>query len=233
MESPSAKLFLAYKDGAEGTRLGMELYGRLKDRYEVFFAKSLAPGSEWPQASQESLQQADFFVALMTRDACDSSTSDFLPHEIDLAVQLYRAARKPLIIPVRVAHLTPYDYRLGARLARFQEIYLEDAEDVAGLVRKLTGALEGRPAEPGDVTLSALAPYRLAESARRRLAASYVDLPALQRSAARLEAGDLVWLTGGAGARNFAALSLAARDGREVYSIPRTKPWTEVSRTPL
>jgi hypothetical protein len=225
-------IFLAYKDGLEGTNLGSALHDLLSEAYEVFFAKRLIPGFDWTRVTPEKLEQADFFVALMTRDACDSTTSDFLPKEIDLAVKLQAERQRPVVIPVRVAHLEPYDYRLGARLARYQEIYVEDPDDLNGLVKKLVDAFEGRLTPPQDTHVTALAPYSLPELTRRRLAAAFVDLPPLQRAAARLDAHQLVWFTGDPGVRNYAALSLAAVCGaRPIYSLPKSKTWSDVNNT--
>ncbi len=229
--SARARVFLAYRATPESIRLAQDLHAQLEGEYEVTFAPEYSPGIEWSAHTEERLGEADFFVALMTQDACDSTQSIYLPYEVETATKHYLEHARPVIIPVRVAHLEPYDYRIGACLTRFQEIEVGSPEDLGDLVKR---ALAGRPAPPRNTVSAVLGDYALSQKDHLRLAAAHVNLPALQSAWSGLEAGDTVWLIGEPGVTNYAARSLAAKmvpEGRDIYLIPRGKSWQEVEKT--
>ena len=87
--SARARVFLAYRATAEGIRLAQDLHAQLDGEYEVTFAPEYSPGTEWSAHTEERLGEADFFVALMTQDACDSTQSIYLPYEIETATKRY------------------------------------------------------------------------------------------------------------------------------------------------
>jgi hypothetical protein len=159
----TARLFLSYKRNVEPDQsLARDVTdGLSRAGHAVFTDQRLAVGQTWAREIEQQIRQADYLVVFLT---AESSRSEMVRGEIELARHHAASAGKPLILPVRVGFDGPLPYPLNAYLDGIQYATWNRPADTPRLVEELLAASAGvpRPETRGGpsllVSMATLAP---------------------------------------------------------------------------
>ncbi len=113
---PASQLFLSYNRSAATTAAADRLFRRAKvqlgRRAETFFdQRSIAAGTDWPQAIDAALARCTHFIALVS---VDYWLSDACQHELTSAVARYESGGSPRLLFVLAEPLDPNALELDA-----------------------------------------------------------------------------------------------------------------------
>lgn len=142
--SRTARIFLSYKRNIEPDQsLAAEMVAALsKAGHAVFIDQRLVVGQAWAREIEQQVRASDYLVVFLTEE---SSRSEMVRGEIELARQHAALAGSPQILPVRVAFDKPLPYPLSAYLDKIQYATWTTAADTSRLVRELLAAIAGDP----------------------------------------------------------------------------------------
>jgi hypothetical protein len=152
--SQAARVFLSYKrHAAPDQTLAQEMVAGLsKAGCAVFVDQRLTVGQAWAEEIEAQVRQSDFLVVILT---AESSRSEMVRGEIELARRHAASGSGPRILPVRVAFDGPLPYPLSAYLGGIQYAIWNDAGDTARLLAELLAAMAGEQAGSAGVALAA------------------------------------------------------------------------------
>ncbi|MBV9707806.1 MAG: toll/interleukin-1 receptor domain-containing protein, partial [Chloroflexi bacterium] len=133
------KIFISYKrEATPDEHLAHHLAAYLEQQgHSVFIDVHIPPGQEWSHVIQQRIEQADFFIVLLSQY---SVSSDMVIHEVAIAYDHKNQHNAPNIIPIRIAYTTPYTqmpYNLGAMLAPIQSMEWTEDGDESTIGQKL------------------------------------------------------------------------------------------------
>jgi hypothetical protein len=151
----AARVFLSYKRNMEPdqTLAGEVVRGLEGAGHAVFIDQRLTVGQTWAQEIETQVREADYLVVFLT---AESSHSEMVRGEIEMARHHAAAAAHPRILPVRVNFDGPLPYPLNAYLDKIQYATWSGPQDTPGLLRELTAAMTGQPpAKPTAVPAAA------------------------------------------------------------------------------
>jgi hypothetical protein len=129
------RVFISYKHVDPDQKLAMEIYNRLQQRFDVFIDQDIPVGMNWAERINAELDQADYFVVLLSEQAM---RSEMVLGELDVARDLATArVGRPRILPVRIARLDPLPYPQSAYLRYVQWIAWNAEEDTERVAEQL------------------------------------------------------------------------------------------------
>jgi len=143
----SAQIFLSYKRNVEPDHtLASEVVAGLSAAgHRVFIDQQLAVGQGWAEEIEIQVRKSDFLIVFLT---AESSRSEMVRGEIDIARHHAATAGRPQILPVRLAFEGPLPYPLNAYLDKIQYALWSGAADTSRLIDQLLDVIAGRsPAE--------------------------------------------------------------------------------------
>ena len=156
-----ARVFLSYKRNQEPDQsLAREIVGGLADAgHSVFIDQRLTVGQAWAREIESQVRQSDYLIVFLT---AESSRSEMVRGEIEIARQNAAAGSRPQILPVRLAFEGPLPYPLNAYLDNIQYASWRGPEDTQSLLRELLAAMAGVTTEaragPAPASSSAALP---------------------------------------------------------------------------
>ena len=138
-----ARIFLSYKRHAQPDQtLAHEMVeGLSRAGCTVFIDRRLTVGQEWAQEIEAQVRHADFLIVFLT---AESSRSEMVRGEIELARRHAACGCGPRILPVRVAFDGPLPYPLSAYLDGIQYATWNDLDDSPRLLEELLAAMAGQ-----------------------------------------------------------------------------------------
>jgi AAA-like domain/TIR domain len=141
----TARVFLSYKRHVEPDQaLAQEMVSGLSAAgHSVFIDQRLTVGQAWAREIEAQVHQSDYLIVFLT---ADSSRSEMVRGEIEIARRHSEANSRPRILPVRVAFEGALPYPLSAYLDPIQYAVWKGPEDTPGLLNKLLSAISGESA---------------------------------------------------------------------------------------
>ncbi len=143
--SQNTRVFISYRSQPPDSSLAEEFYTALKAAgYQPFMAaKSIRLGENWPQRIDEELEQADYFVLLLSEK---SVVSEMVTEEVRRARELRdRNNGKPAILPIRVCFPmnspVALNYDLRGYLQRTQQREWNSPADTPAILEELLSLL--------------------------------------------------------------------------------------------
>jgi hypothetical protein len=149
--SSTARVFLSYKRNAEpdGT-LARDVVAALSGAgHHVFIDQRLTVGQAWAEEIEKQVRQSDYLILFLT---AESSRSEMVRGEIEIARHHAAINGAPRILPVRVAFDGPLPYPLNAYLDKIQYAMWSSPVDTPRLLSELQGVLGGHtPRGAGEI----------------------------------------------------------------------------------
>src|SRR6476469_6815146 len=139
-----ARVFLSYKRHVEPdqTLAGDLVRGLEQAGCTVFTDQRLTVGQAWAQEIERQVREADYLVVFLT---ADSSRSEMVRGEVEMARHYAAVAARPRILPVRVNFDGSLPYPLNAYLDKIQYATWNRTEDTPRLTQELIAAMAGQP----------------------------------------------------------------------------------------
>jgi hypothetical protein len=116
--------------------------GLTKSGCAVFIDERLTVGQTWAREIEAQVRQSDFLVVFLT---AESSRSEMVRGEIEIARRQAASGSGPRILPVRVAFDGSLPYPLNAYLDGIQYAVWNDPSDTSRLLEELLGVMAGEP----------------------------------------------------------------------------------------
>ena len=138
--SPAARIFLSYKRNVEPDQtLAHELVAGLSGAgHNVFIDRRLNVGQTWAREIEAQVRACQFLIVLLT---AESSRSEMVRGEIELARHHAATHSTPHILPVRIHFDGPLPYPLNAYLDAIQYATWQGPEETPQLIQELLGAM--------------------------------------------------------------------------------------------
>ena len=143
----SANLFISYRNKEPEQKLAQTFHDALKAAgHRVFMAaESIRLGDDWPQRISEALEEADYFLLLLSPK---SATSEMVLDEVRKAKGLrdVRTDRRPVILPIRVNFpiTDPLNYDLSSYLRFIEQREWSAQEDTNPLIEEILSIIAER-----------------------------------------------------------------------------------------
>jgi hypothetical protein len=148
---------------------------------------------------------------------------------LERAYSLNKEHGHPVVLPIRVAFTGRYPLDVQAYIGRVHALFWDD-KNIAAQIARLQAAIENKPPPPTRSLNVGLDGMLVGDNRRKRMAETFVAPQGLGEGL--LGERKLLWLTGDADVRNYAALSLAAREGADsLYEVTRSRSWSDVNNT--
>jgi hypothetical protein len=131
-----ARVFISYKHANPDQTLALDIYEGLRQRYSVFIDRRISAGMDWARRINAELEQADFFVVLLSEQ---SILSEMVIGELDFVRDLAaeRPERRPRILPVRMAGIKRLPWPLSAYFRYVQWIEWSTPGDTKRVIEQL------------------------------------------------------------------------------------------------
>jgi hypothetical protein len=233
-------IFISHKcDVPADETLAKQLYESLTDLgCDVYLDEAQPIGIDYEKAIDQSLQRADFVLALLTKDSNDS---DWVKAELCYAHKLLRQHGRPRFIPIKIG-----SFELAPTLrAVFTTVNLRsyEASDYDQILKDVKNGILGLPPDilPFRIGLEA---FLVGEYRKILTRATSVNSPELRRAGQQLNKQKLFWAVGDSGVRNHCARVLAvqefdrrlASNGNKpkrlnIYEVPWSFNWSRVDET--
>ncbi|ESA38738.1 serine threonine protein kinase [Leptolyngbya sp. Heron Island J] len=146
---PKTQVFISYRSREPDVAIAQQFHAQLSGAgHEVFMAAaSIRLGDNWPQRVNTALEQADYFILLLSPQ---SITSEMVIEEVRQAKHLHDTQGRPVILPIRVnlPMDAPLNYDLRGYLQRIQQGHWESEQDTARLLREILELIGENVAPP-------------------------------------------------------------------------------------
>jgi len=142
------RIFISYRHTDPDQVLAKTLYSAFATEYNVFMDTDIPVGVDWAARIRHEIDQADFFICLLSKDAVQS---EMVIEEINIAHQLQKERGTPILFPVRVAFREPLGYMLGAYLNRIQWAMWDGDDSTDDLMRVLRQAIFAKSGLPASI----------------------------------------------------------------------------------
>ena len=149
--SRTARVFLSYKRNAEPDgAVAREVVAALSGAgHHIFIDQRLTVGQAWAEEIEKQVRQSDYLIVFLT---AESSRSEMVRGEIEIARHHAAINGAPRILPVRLAFEGPLPYPLNAYLDKIQYAMWSSPADTQGLLDELQAVLGGHtPHEAGPI----------------------------------------------------------------------------------
>jgi hypothetical protein len=184
-------------------------------------------GDDYVARLEEWLDRADFFVILISKGSLESG---WVVAELAAAAKRQRESGRPAVLPVCVEYTGAYPLDVSAYIGRTHALFWDSRNVAAHVARLRAVVLNEEPPTPRPLN-AGMDGMLVSDNRRARYAAAFVAPRGLEDEGL-LRERKLLWLTGDADVRNYAALSLAARDpARTCYEVAPARTWGEVNNT--
>ena len=132
----TARIFLSYKRNVEPDQaLAHDVVANLSSAgHCVFIDQRLIVGQAWAEEIEKQVRQSDYLIVFLT---AESSRSEMVRGEIEIARHHAAINGSPRILPVRLAFDGPLPYPLNAYLDKIQYAVWSGGEDTPRLIREL------------------------------------------------------------------------------------------------
>jgi hypothetical protein len=219
-------VFISY-NRQHDERVARHLYGALSQQYDVYLDQETNNiGDNYVLKLDEWLTLADFFIILISKGSLESG---WVMAELQRAYQLSKERGHPKMLPIRVAYTGPYPLDVSAYIGRIHALFWDD-KNIAAHVVRIQAAIENRPPPVTRSLNVGMDGMLVGDNRRARLVETFTTPFGVEGGL--LRQCKLLWLTGDADVRNYAALSLAAREeNNSLYEVTRSRSWTEVNNT--
>jgi hypothetical protein len=139
-QTTRARVFISYKHADPDQQLALKLYEGLRPRLDVFIDREIPVGMDWARRINAELEQADFFVLLLSEQ---SIHSEMVIGELDFVRDLAaeRPDRRPYILPVRIARLARLPYPQSAFLRYAQWVDWNAPDDTSYVIERLLASI--------------------------------------------------------------------------------------------
>jgi hypothetical protein len=224
-ERPPA-VFISY-NRKHDERVARHIYSALSQKYEVYLDQETNNiGDDFVLNLDAWLNKADFFIILLSKGSLESS---WVLAELEHAYRLNKEHGHPRVLPVRVAYTGPYPLDVQAYIGRIHALFWDD-KNSASHVAHLQAAIENKPPPVTRSFNVGMDGMLVGDNRRARMAETFVAPQGVEEGL--LHKCKLLWLTGDADVRNYAALLLAAREGADsLYEVTRSRSWLDVNNT--
>jgi hypothetical protein len=137
-----ARVFLSYKRNVEpdGTLARKVVEALSGAGHHVFIDKRLKVGQAWAEEIEKQVRQSNYLIVFLTEE---SSRSEMVRGEIEIARHHAAVSGSPAILPVRIAFDGPLPYPLNAYLDKIQYATWSSPADTPRLLAELEAALSG------------------------------------------------------------------------------------------
>ena len=154
------KVFISYKRNVEPDQmLAQEISAVLTAAgHRAFVDAKLKVGQSWAKEIETQVRQADYLIVLLTKE---SSRSEMVRGEIEIARAQARVNATPTILPVRVAFSGSLPYPLNAYLDDIRYASWRGLQDTAQLLHDLQVAMTDQLASHEATSLWAQRPMTL------------------------------------------------------------------------
>jgi hypothetical protein len=145
VQAQVVRVFLSYKRNVEPDQTIAQhvLAGLSAAGHAVFIDRQIRVGQDWAREIEAQVRQSDYLVVFLTSE---SSCSEMVRGEIELARHQAAKTSLPRILPVRVSLDGPLPYPLSAYLNEIQYATWDGPEDTARLLEELLGVMSGKSA---------------------------------------------------------------------------------------
>jgi hypothetical protein len=135
-----ARVFISYRHANPDQKLALDIFEALRQRYNVFIDQEILVGMDWARRINAELEQADFFVVLLSEQ---SILSEMVIGELDFVRDLAaeRPDRRPRILPVRLEGLKRLPYPQSAYFRYIKWIEWSTPDDTAHVVEQLSKSI--------------------------------------------------------------------------------------------
>ncbi|BAY27848.1 hypothetical protein NIES2100_76740 [Calothrix sp. NIES-2100] len=140
--SSPKRIFISYKRNVTPDEpIALQVYQALAQHHTVFIDQIITVGTRWAERIEAELYQADFLIVFLSEH---SVHSEMVEAEIATANRMAKQqGGKPMILPVRLAYLEPFQYPLSAYLDGINWAIWRNAEDTPRLIAELMQAISG------------------------------------------------------------------------------------------
>ncbi|MEK6279328.1 MAG: AAA-like domain-containing protein [Acidobacteriota bacterium] len=145
--SKPVRIFISYKRNSPDEKVAREVYEALNQIHAVFIDQSVTVGANWATRIEAELHRSDFLIALLSAKSVDS---EMVQAELETAFRLQKQFGRPIILPVRLAYLEPYQYPLSAYLNHVSWAFWKGPEDTQRLIEELERGISGGEAPIGE-----------------------------------------------------------------------------------
>jgi hypothetical protein len=141
-QTRTARVFLSYKRHVEPDQtLAQQMVAGLSQAgHAVFIDQRLTVGQAWAREIEAQVRQSDYLIVFLT---ADSSRSEMVRGEIEIARHHAAVNSRPRILPVRVAFDGSLPYPLNAYLDSIQYASWSKPDDTPRLLQELLAAIGG------------------------------------------------------------------------------------------
>src|SRR4029453_749006 len=141
-QTRTARVFLSYKRHVEPDQtLAQQMVAGLSQAgHAVFIDQRLTGGQAWAGEIEAQVRQSDYLIVFLT---ADSSRSEMVRGEIEIARHHAAVNSRPRILPVRVAFDGSLPYPLNAYLDSIQYASWSKPDDTPRLLQELLAAIGG------------------------------------------------------------------------------------------
>ncbi|HET9221574.1 MAG TPA: toll/interleukin-1 receptor domain-containing protein, partial [Roseiflexaceae bacterium] len=135
-----ARVFISYRHANPDQKLALDIFEGLRQRHSVFIDQEILVGMDWARRINAELEQADFFVVLLSER---SVVSDMVVGELDFVRDLAaeRPDRRPRILPVRLEGLKRLPYPLSAYFRYIKWAEWNSPDDTTRVVEQLSRSI--------------------------------------------------------------------------------------------
>lgn len=138
----TARIFLSYKRNVDPDQsLARDVVATLTGAgHQVFIDQRLTVGQAWAEEIEKQVRQSDYLIVFLTPE---SSRSEMVRGEIEIARHHAATNAFPRILPVRVRFEGPLPYPLNAYLDKIQYAVWTDTADTPRLLQELLDVVGG------------------------------------------------------------------------------------------
>ncbi|OUL19915.1 AAA-like domain-containing protein [Nostoc sp. 106C] len=161
--SQPKRIFISYKRSVTpDEQVASQVHQALAQHHTVFIDQIITVGTRWAERIEAELHQADFLIVFLSEH---SVHSEMVEAEIATANRLAKEqSGKPIILPVRLAYLEPFQYPLSAYLDGINWAIWRNAEDTPRLIAELMQAISGGELAIGEANKAELLQPRQASA---------------------------------------------------------------------
>lgn len=153
------EIFISYTRNANpDVELASFFANYLRDKgHNVFIDKEIPVGVEWPDITRQKLEDADFFLILLSDH---SIRSEMVIEEVRIVYRRRQKQGLPIILPIKISSDIELPYDLGSYLNRIQYVLWKTNRDTESIANMVIAAIEKQcPFDEDCDVLQVLEPF--------------------------------------------------------------------------